>query len=290
MDVRLEVDAGDAHGEGVLWSAEHGLLMWTDIHGRRLWTLDPATGRAEAHAVPGRLCCFAPRLGRPWHHVVAAFSDGFALLDVATGARTEIAAFEPERPTTRLNDGRTDPAGRFVAGGMDEGEPMRPISSVWRLDADLSLVRLIEGVGCSNGTCFAPDGRTMYFADSQERVIRAYDYDPATGALGAVRPLARVDGTPDGACVDAEGFVWSAIWEGYRVERRSPDGRLDRTIAVPVAKPTCCAFGGADLATLYITTSRLDESPERLAREPQAGGLFALEPGIRGLPGMSFAG
>lgn len=290
MHVRLEVDAADTHGEGVIWSVEHRLVMWTDIYGQRIWTFDPATGRADAHDVPGRLCCFAPRRGRPWNEIVAAFADGFAFLDVLSGIRTPIAEFEPELPTTRLNDGRTDPAGRLVAGGMDEGGEMRPISSVWRLDPDLGLTRLFGGVGCANGTCFSPDGRTMYFADSPERAIRAYPYDPATGRVGEPRRLATVDGIPDGSCTDAEGFVWNAVWEGYRVDRWSPDGRLDRSIAVPVAKPTCCVFGGADLATLFITSSRLGESPERLASEPSAGGLFALEPGVRGLPAPPFAG
>jgi L-arabinonolactonase len=102
--------------------------------------------------------------------------------------------------------------------------------------------------------------------------------------------VARTDGIPDGSCIDAEGFIWNAVWEGYRVERWSPDGRLDRIVEVPVAKPTCCAFGGADLATLFITTSRLAESPERLASEPQAGGLFAVKPGVRGVADAPFAG
>jgi L-arabinonolactonase len=290
MRAELAVDCRNEHGEGVLWSHEHGLLMWTDIHGQRLWLLDPATGASESHPVPGRLCCFAPRRNRPWNQLVAAFSDGFALLDVRTGERDDIAPFEPDLPTTRLNDGRTDPVGRFVAGGMDEGEPMTPISSVWRLDPDLTLTRLFGEVGCANATCFSPDGRTMYFADSPTRSIRAYDYDAAGGSLGPGRTLAVVDGIPDGSCVDAEGFVWNAVWEGYRVDRWSPDGRLDRSIAVPVAKPTCCAFGGPDLATLYITTSRLGEPAERLASEPDAGCLYAVVPGVRGLPTAPFAG
>lgn len=290
MRADLLLDCRNEHGEGILWSAEHGLVMWTDIHGRRLWTYDPATGAAASHPLPGRLCCFAPRRGRPWNELVAAFSDGFALIDVRAGIRQHIAPFEPDKPTTRLNDGRTDPAGRLVAGGMDEGDPMRPISSVWRLDPDLSLTRLIDGVACANSTCFSPDGRTMYFADSPTREIRAYPYDAAAGAIGPARTLARVDGIPDGSCVDAEGYVWNAVWEGYRVDRWSPDGRLDRSIPVPVAKPTCCAFGGPGLATLYVTTSRLGEPADRLEREPTAGGLYAVDAGVRGLETPPFAG
>ncbi len=290
MRAELVLDCRNAHGEGVLWSPEHGLLMWTDIHGRRLWTMDPAGGEAEEQPVPGRLCCFAPRRGRPWNEIVAAFSDGFALLDVVSGARRDIAAFEPDLESTRLNDGRTDPAGRLIAGGMDEGPRMEPVSSVWRLDPDLRLTRIIDRVACANSTCFSPDGRTMYFADSPERAIRAYDYDPATGAVGPVRRLAEVDGIPDGSCVDAEGCIWNAVWEGYRVDRWTPDGRLDRSVEVPVAKPTCCAFGGPGLDTLFITTSRLGETAERLAREPEAGGLFAVRPGVAGIETPPFAG
>jgi L-arabinonolactonase len=290
MRAELVVDCRNAHGEGVLWSPEHGLVLWTDIHGRRLWTFDPATGRADEWPVPGRLCCFAPRAGRPWNEVVAAFSDGFALLDVVSGARRDLMAFEPDLETTRLNDGRTDPMGRLVAGGMDEGPENRPISSVWRLDPDLTPHRLFDGVRVANSTCFSPDGRTMYFADSPEERIRAYPYDPDTGRTGEPRTFAEVDGIPDGSCVDAEGYLWNAVWEGYRVDRWSPEGRLDRSIPIPVAKPTCCAFGGPGLSTLYVTTSRLGESPDRLAREPTAGAVYAVETGIPGLETPPFAG
>jgi L-arabinonolactonase len=286
------LDCGNLHGEGILWSGKYGLLYWTDIKGQRVWTLDPATEEARSFAVGGRIGCFAPRAGRPWNDIVAAFADGFAFLDLATGERRPIADFEPDQPATRLNDGRTDRQGRFVAGGMNE-DGLQPTSSVWRLDPGLSLTKLIDAVGCANSTCFSPDGRTMYFADSAGVDIFAYDYDPETGRLGTRRLFATLEsgrGVPDGSCVDAEGFLWTAVWEGYRVERRRPDGRLDLVLRVPVRKPTCCTFGGADLGTLYITTSRLGEDEARLAREPDAGHLFALRPGVQGLADAPFAG
>src|SRR5260370_26863063 len=139
--------------------------MWTDIHGKRICTYDPATTEFGQHPTPGKVCCFAPRNGRAWNEIVAAFSDGFAFLDVLTGVRRDIAAIEQDMPTTRLNDGRTDRQGRFIAGEMDEAAGAS-ISSVWRLDPDLSVTRLFDGVGCANGACFAPDGRTLWFADS----------------------------------------------------------------------------------------------------------------------------
>lgn len=288
MKAELVLDCRNQHGEGILWNAGDQRVWWTDIHGKMLWSYDPASGASEPHSVPGSIGCFAPRRDGTF---VAAFTDGFALYDPHTGRRDDIAAFEPELPQTRLNDGRTDRQGRFIAGGMDDEDSL-PISSVWRLDRDLRLTRLFGSVRCANSTCFSPDGRTMYFADSPEREIVAFGYDPVTGALGARRRVVRIEGSgvPDGSCVDAEGFIWNAVWEGYRVERFATDGRLDMTIDVPVEKPTCVAFGGADLDTLFITTSRLGQSADKLEREPESGGLYAVKPGVRGLVDAPFAG
>jgi L-arabinonolactonase len=284
----LLLDCRNTHGEGVLWDGRSRRVWWTDIHGKKIWSFDPETAAAASYDVPARVCCFAPRARGG---LLVAFAEGFALYDVESGARQDLARFEPDLPGTRLNDGRTDRAGRFVAGGMDEAGG-KPISSVWRLDPDLSATRLFGEVACANGTCFSPDGRTMYFADSPRGTIEAIAYDPATGAVGARRLVGRVEGPgiPDGACTDAEGFVWVAIWEGYRVERWSPAGRLDRTVEVPVRKPTCCAFGGKDLDVLFVTTSRLQSGDEEVAREPTSGSLFALRPGVHGLPDTPFAG
>jgi L-arabinonolactonase len=289
VKAELVLDCRNHHGEGILWNAADQRVWWTDIHGEALWSFDPATGASESQTVPGRIGCFAPRRDGTF---VAAFTDAFALYDPRTGRRDDIAAFEPELPQTRLNDGRTDRQGRFIAGGIDERD-LSPISSVWRLDPDLKLTRLFGSVRCANSTCFSPDGHTMYFADSPEGEIVAFDYDPDTGDLGRKRSIARIKpgtGVPDGSCVDAEGFIWNAVWQGYRVERFAPDGRLDMTIDVPVEKPTCVAFGGADLDTLFITTSRLDQDAGKLEREPKSGGLYAVKPGVKGLVDAPFAG
>jgi L-arabinonolactonase len=284
----LIIDCRNHHGEGVVWAEDHALLMWTDIHGQSLWTFDPATTQAHTYTLPERIACFAPRRGQPWNRILAAFAGGFALYDVLTGERRDIAAFEPGKSTTRLNDGRTDPVGRFVAGGMDEGNPMSPLSSVVVVDRDLTVRTLFEGVACANSTCFSPDAMRMYFADSPTGAIEVFDYDSATGTVSGRRRLVQTTGVPDGSCVDAEGYVWNAVWEGYRVERYAPDGRLDRVVEVPVAKPTCCDFGGPDLDTLYITTSRLGTPDDVLEREPLSGSLFACRPGMRGRPGKAF--
>jgi L-arabinonolactonase len=251
----------------VLWNALDGRLWWTDIHGKALWAYDPLSRRSERFSAPERICCFAPRRNGT---LVAAFADGFAFFDPRTGRRDDIAPFEPDLPQTRLNDGRTDRRGRFIAGGMDERE-LKPLSSVWRLDGDLKLTRLFNSVRCANSTCFSPDGETMYFADSPECEIVAFDYDPDTGSIGARRRIASLPperGVPDGSCVDG----------------------LDRSVEVPVKKPTCVAFGGPDLDMLFITTSRLGSPPDLLQSEPSAGGLYAVRPGVKGLIDPPFAG
>jgi sugar lactone lactonase YvrE len=144
-----------------------------------------------------------------------------------------------------------------------------------------------------NSLCWSPDGRTMYFSDGREPVIDAFDYDPATGTPSWRREFARLpagSGVPDGAAVDADGFVWCAIYGGGAVHRYAPDGRLDRAVPLPVSQPTSCAFGGPALDTLYVTTARQRLSEEQLAAQPLAGALLALDVGVRGLPEPEFRG
>jgi L-arabinonolactonase len=285
----LLLDCRNLHGEGILWNPQDGRLWWTDIHGKHLWWYEPDSGRSGSIAMADRVCCFAPRRSGGF---IVAYARSIAFYDPATGATTELHRFEPAKPGTRLNDGRTDRQGRFIAGGMNEAGGSET-SSVLRVDADRSVTTIIEGVGCANSTCFAPDGRTMYFADSFAGTIWAYDYDPATGIPSNRRVLNDFKGEPgipDGSCVDAEGAVWNAEWNGRRVVRVMPDGRIDRAIEVPALKVTCCAFGGHDLDTLYITTSRLEMSAEQLAAEPSSGSLYAFKPGVRGVVDAPFAG
>jgi L-arabinonolactonase len=289
LHAELLLDCRNMHGEGILWDARQHRLRWTDIHGQGLWSCDADGGAAQRAAMPDRLCAFAPRAGGG---LIAAFADRLALLGPDLREERMLAQFEPDNPETRLNDGRTDRQGRFVVGGMNEVSG-RADSRVLRVDARLRVETLFGGVACANATCFSPDGRTMYFADSPQRRLRAYPYDPETGALGPPRihaELGDVPGLPDGASVDEEGGLWVAMWDGGAVLRLAPDGRLDRRIAVPVRKPSCCAFGGPDLGTLFITTSRLGAAEPEIAREPLSGSLFAVRPGVAGLADTPFAG
>jgi len=287
--VELVVECRNVLGEAVLWDHDAGRLHWVDIQSRELWSLDPTNGRTAVHQAAERIACFALRRSGG---LIVGFASGFAFYDPATGRREDIVEFEPGNPNTRLNDGRTDRQGRFIAGGFDEVEG-KLVSSVVRLDPNGRMTTLFEGVGCANGTCFSADGRTMYFADTNVATMWSFDYDPATGNLGKRTVIAGFKdqpGLPDGSCVDAEGFVWNAQWNGHRVVRYAPDGHIDRVIEMPVLNPTCVAFGGANLDTLYITTARYRMTTEQLAAEPASGALFAIKPGVRGLPDAKFAG
>lgn len=289
MQAELVVDCKNHHGEGIFWNALDGLVWWTDIEGKALWSLNPETNETARHDMTERVCCFAPRAAGG---LILAYADRIVLFDPATRNETIVEVFEPQNQQTRLNDGRTDRAGRLIVGGMNEVS-VTPNSSVICIDTDLSTHELISNVSCANSICFSPDGDTMYFADTPDREIIAFDYAVGTGTISNRRvhsSLKNEPGLPDGSCVDAEGGVWNAEWEGHRVVRIAPNGEIDRIIDVPVWKPTCCAFGGPDLDTLFITTSRLMSDENALNKEPDSGGLFAVKPGIHGVLDTPFNG
>jgi L-arabinonolactonase len=289
MQATCILDCKNHHGEGILWNPADGLVWWTDIEGRALWSFNPVTRESKSYPMPDRVCCFAPRAKGG---LILAYADRVVLCNSDGQETQQICAFEPENEETRLNDGRTDRSGRFVLSGMNEVSG-KPDSSVISVAADLSVRTLFDGVACANSTCFSPGGDTMYFADTFDREIVAFDYNNETGDLSNRRihaDFSEEPGLPDGSCVDAEGGVWNAEWEGRRVVRVAPDGSVDRVIEVPVWKPTCCAFGGPDLDTLYITTSRLMSGNDVLEKEPESGGLFAVKPGVRGVVDTPFNG
>jgi sugar lactone lactonase YvrE len=197
---------------------------------------------------------------------------------------------EAHLPENRFNDGRCDRAGRFWAGTMCDAR-RDPTGSLYRFDADLACTKLRNAIIIPNGLAFSPDNRTMYFADTNRHTIWAYDYDLASGAATNERVFADTgEGRPDGSCVDADGGLWNAQYGGWRLVRYAPTGKVDRVVQVPVANPTCCAFGGEDLGTLYVTTATQRLSLDDLAKQPLAGSLLALRPGAKGLAEGRFAG
>lgn len=285
----LVVDCRNTLGEGATWCADSQRLYWVDIMQSQIWRLDPETGHTDTWSMPEWVGSIALRQAGG---MVVALATGLALFDPDTGDIERIADVEADQPNTRLNDGRCDRQGRFVFGGIDEPD-LRPLSGVYRLDPDRSVSKLINGVQCANSTCFTADGRTMFFADTPQKKIVAYRYDTDTGTAhdpSLLYDFETEPGIPDGSIADADGCVWNAEWQGRRVVRITPDGRIDRVIDVPVLSPTCVAFGGADLKTLYITTARHQIPPDQLDAEPQSGGLFAVQVDVGGLADTKFAG
>lgn len=293
MNAQLLVDGHHELGEGVLWCERSQTVFWTDIHASRLWNHDPASGATRSWAMPERLCCFA--FTADPQRLLIGLASRLAFFDLGTGSISPICRIEDDLPSTRLNDGRCDRQGRFVFGTLNEDAGRAPIASFYRLNADLSLERLaLPGIAISNSICFSLDGKLMYHCDSMAGKIMVCDYDTASGAVGPQRlfaDLAQQPGGPDGSTVDAEGYVWNAQWGGARVVRYAPDGRIDRIIDMPTAQPSCVAFGGAALDTLFVTTAHEGMSAEQRAEDALAGGLFSVPGlGVRGLPEVRFAG
>jgi sugar lactone lactonase YvrE len=278
-------------GEGPVWDPIEGVLWWVDIRRPALHRSTPATGATREWPMPEEVGSLALRRDGA-RGLLLALRSGFAFFDPATGGLERIGDPEPDQPDNRLNDGRCDRRGRFWVGSMHVSA-RQPTGALYRLDPDRTWHRLRDGITVPNSLAFAPDDGTLYFADTPTRRIMAYAFDAARGALGSARvfaTLAEDAGYPDGSTVDAEGFLWNAHWDGGRLTRYAPDGRVDRVVPLPVSRPTCCAFGGPALDILYVTTAsvRLDEA--ELARQPWAGGLLALDVGIRGLPEPRFGG
>jgi sugar lactone lactonase YvrE len=282
MDVTCVANTQDVLGEVPRWHQSEQALYWIDALKPAIHRLDPASGRTESWTPPEKLGSFAPSAGGG---LVIAGRNGFALYDPRNGEFERIADPENNAEENILNDGRCDSRGRFWAGSMTK-TMKRASGKLYRIDKG-RVEACDDGIWVSNGVAWSPDDRTMYFADSHVHTIFAYDYDIATGAIGKRRVFADTSGragVPDGASADAEGFLWSAHFDGACLVRYAPDGRVDRTVRLPVSRPTACAFGGADLRTMYVTTARFRLAPDKLAAEPYAGGLLAFDAGVKGLP------
>ena len=275
-------------GEGPVWDVRDNALYWVDIKAPSLHRYVPASGAKQTWPMPEPIGCVAPRRRGGF---VAALKSGFAFLDPDHGRLEPIENPEPHLPDNRFNDGKCDAQGRFWAGSMDDREREKT-GWLYRLNPDLSWQRMDGGYICTNGPAFSPDGKTAYHTDTLGRTIYAFDLSEV-GDLANKRVFAHIaetDGFPDGMSVDADGGVWVCHWGGWRVTRFTPCGIVDRTIALPVAQVTSCAFGGPDFATLFITTAAIGLDEAALRGQALAGGVFAIQPGVRGLPAPQFAG
>ena len=286
------VDARALLGECPVWSPVDARLYWIDIDGRAIHSFEPSTGAQEARTTPGRPGSIALTAERG--RLLAAMEHELGWFAWESGDYVPWVALEPAGTGNRLNDGRCDPAGRFWVGSMYERAAAdRFTGFLHRVERDGTAAIVRGEVGVSNGLAFSPDGETMYWADTLHDVVWSYDYDISTGAAQNERVFVDFTdhpGRPDGACVDEDGCYWVACVHGGALARFSPTGALDRLIEVPTTRPTMPAFGNANLDVMYVTTIGAGGSHEADPGDPHAGGLFAIEVGVRGLPEPVFAG
>jgi sugar lactone lactonase YvrE len=282
-EARAVTRQGALLGEGPRWDARRNRLLWVDIQGGALHVFDPRSGADRAVDVGDTTVgAAAPIAGEA--RVLVALADRLAVVDVETGALETRCPVPHPRPGMRTNDGACDPAGRFWIGTMAiDLEPCA--GSLYRYDPDGVLHTVLSGVSLSNGLGWSPDGRTMYYIDSPEQRVDAFDFDVASGTVAGRRAFARIaaeEGTPDGLCLDDEGGVWIGLWGGGEVRRYTPDGEHDATVTVPVDDVTACWFGGPEAGTLFITTASVGVPESRRELQPLAGCLFAIDAGYSG--------
>ncbi|NUP44814.1 MAG: SMP-30/gluconolactonase/LRE family protein [Streptomyces sp.] len=267
-------------GEGIRWTGSRIVLV--DILAGRLLAApdDPTAPLTELARLPVPLGAVAPVSGRPGTWIAAA-GTGICLL-APDGSPSWLARPEDGAPRAlRMNDASADPAGRFWAGSMaydaDEGA-----GSLFRVDHDGTVTRVLDGITVPNGPAFTADGATLYLADSARGIVRRHPVDPATGELGAPEPFLTVDdGSPDGMTVDVEGAVWIAVWGSGTVRRHLPDGRLDRTLRLPVSQPAGVCLRED---VLHITTARVGLT----APGPLDGALFTARVDVPGTPAAAY--
>lgn len=287
--VDVVADVGAVVGEGPLWDASRDALLWVDIPRNRLNWLRPGDGEVMSFDVGQPVGAAAVRSAGG---VVLAMRDGFGLFDPQTSDVELARPVEQQVKTNRMNDGKCDSAGRFWAGTM--AYDMSPgAGALYRLDADLQVVRVLDGVSVSNGLAWSRDDRTMYFIDTGAGGVDAFDYNSESGQIDNRRRIIDVapdDGLPDGMTIDAEGFLWVAVWDGWCVRRYAPDGTLDLVVELPTAQITSCTFGGPSFDELYITSAADGLSERQRDEQPHAGAIFSVRPGVEGLPPQEFAG
>jgi len=288
-EITCVLDAKASIGENPVWSMEEKSLYWLDTTQQAIHRFDPKSGVNQTWTMPDLVCSFALRENGG---LIVALGAGIFLLDLETMSINTIDEEVTDKTQTRLNDGRCDRAGRFWVGAMDL-DKHRQIASLYRVDPDLSIHKIINELVVSNGLAWSPDGGTLYHSDSRQNVIWAYDYDLKAGLPSNRRVFASThpdEGLPDGAAVDEDGFYWSAGVRGGRLTRYAPDGRIDRVIKLPISLPSMCAFGGENLDILYVTSAREFLSESELLKEPLAGGIFAIDVGVKGVPEPCFKG
>jgi sugar lactone lactonase YvrE len=283
MNVECVVDTRAGVGETPVWDETAGVLYWIDCLAPSVHRFRPRESRDEL--VPIEID--SQHVGA----IALVEGGGFLVLSgsglwhyPAKGERRLLGRPDTDRPQNVPNDGKCDPQGRFWFGTM-HNQSAEESGRLYRYDNARGLVAMDEGFSCSNGMGWSPDGRIMYFVDMMPGRILAYDFDGRDGSISNRRVFVQVakdEGIPDGLAVDNEGGVWIAHWNGWCLSRYAPDATRMAKIELPVERPTCPGFGGADMRDLYVTSAAMDLSKEQLARGPLAGSLFRLRSDVAG--------
>lgn len=288
-DVELLLDSRAELGESPAWHARTRTLYWVDILPGRIHAYHPDTGRDDLYELGEPVGCLTPRKDGG---LALALRFGLGTLDLPAGNLTRLAAPEADLPHNRFNDGKCDPAGRFLAGSMDMNAVKQPTGALYSFAPDGRVTRLRTGICISNGLTWSPDYRTFYYIDTPTRQVLAFDYDLETGSIANPRVAVYVPpemGLPDGMTSDLDGNLWIALWDGGAVSVWKPArGRLIRTIRIPALRATSCIFGGEKMNELYVTSARMGLNQEQLSKYPLSGGLFRLQTDVQGLPTFEF--
>ena len=289
--LRIEVFSKDRNdlGEGPLWDVEEQRLYWIDSYGPTVYSADVHGMDRKSWTLPEPVGSLALR---EKGGAIVSLRSGFYALNFKSGEVSRIAQTHSGELTPRMNDGKVDRQGRFVAGSMDF-EERNAVGKLFRLDHDLSVHELDHSIICSNGPCFSLDGKTLYFADTGKKVIYAYGYDTVTGNVLSRRIFASFEGQrglPDGATVDAEGYLWSCEVYSGRLIRFDPNGVVERIVGLPVQSTTSLIFGGPNLDIAFVTSMARPYNGN-YHREHEAGCVFAVHGlGVRGVPEPRFKG
>ncbi len=284
----LVLDTKSELGEGAIWNYKTGELIWVNIKGEILNFYNPKTESNREMFTGQMIGTVVPAESGK---VMVALQNGIYSYDPDSGAKKLIVDPEADKPDNRFNDGKCDPAGRFWVGTMSL-VGAKNAGALYRLDADSTIHKMIDGVGISNGIVWSADKTKMYYIDTPTRKVMGYDYDNETGDISNPKVAVEIPdgiGYPDGMTIDKKDNLWVALWGGSAVACFNPEnGELLRKIEVPAKNVTSCAFGGDDLGTLYITTARESTSDEDLERFPHAGGVFKVRPGVKGVKAHFF--
>jgi sugar lactone lactonase YvrE len=270
-------------GEGPVWVERDQALWFVDIKNHKVHRFDPATGDHRSYDAPGQVGWILPSDDGKF---LAGLQQGVARFDPAGGAFDVIATPEAAIPSNRLNDAAVDAQGRIWFGSMDDGEGAAT-GRLYRFDRGVVADTGLAPVTITNGPAISPDGRTLYHTDTLGRIIHRVPIqdDGSLGTPSVFATIDEADGWPDGAVCDADGFVWTGLWGGWRARRYAPTGDIVAEVRLPAANVTKIAFGGADLRTAYATTARKGLDADALAGQPLAGNIFAFEVDVPGMPG-----